>query len=31
VLPLEDSSLRSNSSPEQLDLLGFSTPKKSDE
>ena len=31
VLPLEDSSLGSNSSPEQLDLLGFSTPKKSDE
>ena len=31
VLPLEDSSLESNSSPEQLDLLGFSTPKKSDE
>ena len=29
--PLEDSSLESNSSPEQLDLLGFSTPKKSDE
>ena len=28
VLPLEDSSLGSNSSPEQLDLLGFSTPKK---
>ena len=31
VLPLGDSSLESNSSPEQLDLLGFSTPKKSDE
>lgn len=31
VQPLEDSSLESNSSPEQLDLLGFSTPKKSDE
>ena len=31
VLPLEESSLGSNSSPEQLDLLGFSTPKKSDE
>jgi len=31
VLPLEDSRLGSNSSPEQLDLLGFSTPKKSDE
>ena len=31
VQPLEDSSLVSNSSPEQLDLLGFSTPKKSDE
>jgi len=29
--PLEDPSLESNSSPEQLDLLGFSTPKKSDE
>ena len=29
--PLEDSSLESNSSPEQLDLLGFSTSKKSDE
>jgi len=29
--PLGDSSLESNSSPEQLDLLGFSTPKKSDE
>ena len=28
---LEDSSLESNSSPEQLDLLGFSTSKKSDE
>lgn len=28
VLPLGDSSLESNSSPEQLDLLGFSTPKK---
>ncbi|WP_443635972.1 hypothetical protein [Candidatus Njordibacter sp. Uisw_058] len=31
VQPLEDPSLESNSSPEQLDLLGFSTPKKSDE
>ena len=31
VLPLGDSSLESNSSPEQLDLLGFSTPKKVDE
>jgi len=31
VQPLEDSCLESNSSPEQLDLLGFSTPKKSDE
>jgi hypothetical protein len=31
VPPLGDSSLESNSSPEQLDLLGFSTPKKSDE
>ena len=31
VQPLEDSSLESNSSPEQLDLLGFSTSKKSDE
>ena len=31
VQPLEDSSLESNSSPEQLDLLGFSTPKKVDE
>ena len=31
VQPLEDSSPESNSSPEQLDLLGFSTPKKSDE
>ena len=31
VQPLEDSSLESNSSPEQLDLLGFSTPKKPDE
>ena len=31
VQPLEDSGLESNSSPEQLDLLGFSTPKKSDE
>ena len=31
VQPLGDSSLESNSSPEQLDLLGFSTPKKSDE
>ena len=31
VLPLGDPSLESNSSPEQLDLLGFSTPKKSDE
>ena len=30
VQPLEDSSLESNSSPEQLDLLGFSTSKKSD-
>lgn len=29
--PLEDPSLESNSSPEQLDLLGFSTPKKVDE
>ena len=31
VQPLEDSCLESNSSPEQLDLLGFSTPKKVDE
>ena len=31
VQPLEDSCLESTSSPEQLDLLGFSTPKKSDE
>ena len=31
VQPLEDSSPESISSPEQLDLLGFSTPKKSDE
>ena len=31
VQPPEDSSPESNSSPEQLDLLGFSTPKKSDE
>ena len=31
VQPLEDSTLESNSSPEQLDLLGFSTPKKPDE
>ena len=31
VLPPKDSSLESNSSPEQLDLLGFSTPKKSEE
>ena len=31
VQPLEDSNLESNSSPEQLDLLGFSTSKKSDE
>ena len=31
VQPLEDSCLESNSSPEQLDLLGFSTSKKSDE
>jgi len=31
VQPLGDSSLESNSSPEQLDLLGFSTPKKADE
>jgi len=31
VQPLGDSSLESNSSPEQLDLLGFSTPKKVDE
>ena len=31
VLRLGDSSLESNSSPEQLDLLGFSTPKKVDE
>jgi len=31
VQPLEDSCLESNSSPEQLDLLGFSTPNKVDE
>ena len=31
VQPPEDSSPESNSSPEQLYLLGFSTPKKSDE
>ena len=31
VQRLEDSNLESNSSPEQLDLLGFSTSKKSDE
>jgi len=29
--PLVDSNLESNSAPEQLDLLGFSTPKKTDE
>ena len=31
VHPFVDSNLESNSAPEQLDLLGFSTPKKSDE
>ncbi len=31
VHPLVDSNLESNSAPEQLDLLGFSTPKKTDE
>jgi len=31
VHPFVDSNLESNSAPEQLDLLGFSTPKKTDE
>ena len=31
VHPLVDSNLESNLAPEQLDLLGFSTPKKTDE
>ena len=31
VHPFVDSSLESNSVPEQLDLLGFSTPKKTNE
>ena len=31
VHPLVDSNLESNVAPEQLDLLGFSTPKKTDE
>ena len=31
VHPLGDSNLESNLAPEQLDLLGFSTPKKTDE
>ena len=30
VHPFVDSNLESNSAPEQLDLLGFSTPKKTD-
>jgi len=31
VHPFVESNLESNSAPEQLDLLGFSTPKKTDE